>query len=278
MDDGDLRLLENRLETAERSLDDVLTRLDDLESNAGSGDSFDYTFVSSEDRSLDRGEPMPFDVAVLHTGNTDGEYEWKLCVYLPEDVNLVTLDGVVASDGEAGDRGWRILGAPSDIAGVWLVVTRDDGGPSWKVVTEQPSALGGGEFQIVVRLADTFTVDGGPSVKSSAVFRQLFHGVLVLGSGGEGGGGGSPGSDAVPKILGGAGYDANMDTWTFGDTDPETGKPTYPVFNPTRLYWQESAHTLWMFRRTCTHNEAGGLYSVSAEVPLDLFTAVPEMP
>lgn len=94
----------------------------------------------------------------------------------------------------------------------------------------------------------------------------------------SGGGGGRPGSDAVPKNLGGTDYNANTDTWTYGDTDPVTGKPTYPVFNPTRLYWQESAHTLWMFRRTCTFNEAGGLYSVSAEVRTAVFTTVAEMP
>ena len=107
--------------------------------------------------------------------------------------------------------------------------------------------------------------------------RQHHSDPLEVSSGG-GGGGGSPGSDAVPKTLGGTDYNANTDTWTYGDTDTATGKPTYPVFNPTRLYWQESAHTLWMFRRTCTFNEAGGLYSVSAEVRTAVFTTVAEMP
>lgn len=106
--------------------------------------------------------------------------------------------------------------------------------------------------------------------------RQHHTDPLEVSSGG--GGGGSPSSDAVPKNLGGTDYNANTDTWTFGDTDPATGKPTYPVFNPTRLFWQESAHTLWMFRRTCTFNEAGGLYSVSAEARTNVFTTVPEMP
>ena len=111
----------------------------------------------------------------------------------------------------------------------------------------------------------------------SAVPSAATAGGSAPGAGG-GGGGGSPGSDAVPKNLGGTDYNANMDTWIYGEPDTATGKLTYPVFNPTRLYWQESAHTLWMFRRTCTFNEAGGLYSVSAEVRTAVFTTVAEMP
>ncbi len=84
--------------------------------------------------------------------------------------------------------------------------------------------------------------------------------------------------DAVPKPLGGTDYNAAADTWEYGDTDATTGKPTYPVFNPTRLYWQESVHTLWMFRRTETHNSSGLLVAVSAETRSAVFTTVAEMP
>ena len=95
-------------------------------------------------------------------------------------------------------------------------------------------------------------------------------------------GGVSPGPDAageaIAKTLGGTDYNAAADTWEYGDTDATTGKPTYPVFNPTRLYWQESVHTLWMFRRTETHNSSGLLVRVSAEVRETVFTAVQEMP
>ncbi len=95
---------------------------------------------------------------------------------------------------------------------------------------------------------------------------------------GSGGGGGGGGADEVAKVLGGIDYNAATDTWAYGDTDESTGKPTYPVFNPTRLYWQESVHTLWMFRRTETHNSSGLLVAVSAETRSAVFTTVAEMP
>ena len=87
-----------------------------------------------------------------------------------------------------------------------------------------------------------------------------------------------PAGDAVPKNLVGTDYNAATDSWTWGDTDQTTGKPTYPVFNPTRLYWQESAHTLWMFHRTETFNSSGMLVEVSAEVRTAVFVTVAEMP
>ena len=84
--------------------------------------------------------------------------------------------------------------------------------------------------------------------------------------------------DAVAKTLGGADYNAATDSWAWGDTDQTTGKPTYPIYNPTRLYWQDSAHTLWMFRRTETFNSSGMLVSVSTEVRTAVFVTVAEMP
>jgi len=116
---------------------------------------------------------------------------------------------------------------------------------------------------------------------------QLHHGPVELG------GGVSPGSDppgdAVAKVLGGTDYNAAQDSWTHGEivsvpvdaNDPNSDtveKPTYPVYNPTRLYWQESAHTLWMFRRTETYNSSGLLVAVSAETRTAVFGAVAEMP
>ncbi len=95
--------------------------------------------------------------------------------------------------------------------------------------------------------------------------------------------------DAEPVELGGDDYNAADDTWEFGDTvdvpvdpeDPEgetVSKPAYPVYNPMRLFWEESTHTLWMFRRTETFNSSGVLVSVSAEVKTAVFTTVAEMP
>ncbi len=97
--------------------------------------------------------------------------------------------------------------------------------------------------------------------------------------------GAAPGPDAsgssVAKYLGGTGYTAAEDTWTYGDIDSTTGLPTYPVFNPTRLYWWEAQHKLLCFRRTMTFNSQGLLVEVSAET-LDptpsVFTTVAEMP
>ena len=89
---------------------------------------------------------------------------------------------------------------------------------------------------------------------------------------------GGPDSDAVAKVLGGTDYNAATDSWAYGETDQTTGKPTYPVFNPTRLYWQESVHTLWMFRRTETYNSSGLLVAVSAETRTSVFVTVAEMP
>lgn len=85
-----------------------------------------------------------------------------------------------------------------------------------------------------------------------------------------------PSDYAVPKYLGGDDEDANDEEWELGDTDPETGKPTYPVYNPTRLYWDAYAHKLYQFRRTETFNTSGVLVAVSAEVRSVVFTTVPE--
>jgi len=98
-------------------------------------------------------------------------------------------------------------------------------------------------------------------------------------------GGVSPGPDAsgaaVAKFLGGTDYNAATDSWRYGEIDQVTGKPTYPVFNPTRLYWWEAQHKLLCFRRTMTYNSSGLLVAVSEE-SLDptpsVFTSVAEMP
>ena len=87
-----------------------------------------------------------------------------------------------------------------------------------------------------------------------------------------------PGGDEVAKVLGGTDSNAAADSWEYGDTDATTGKPTYPVFNPSRVYWHESAHTLHSFRRTVTHNASGLLVRGSAEVREIVFTTVSEMP
>ena len=92
---------------------------------------------------------------------------------------------------------------------------------------------------------------------------------------GEDGGEPGPSGDEARKLLGGSGYEASQDDWEYGETSA-AGKPLYPKFNPTRLYFRAATHQLLMFRRTLTFNAAGMLVAVSAETAETVFSAVEE--
>ena len=83
-------------------------------------------------------------------------------------------------------------------------------------------------------------------------------------------------TEPIAVVLGGDDEEANQDTWHVGAIDEATEKPTYPVFNPTRLYWERYTHTLWSFRRICTHDIFGALIDVGPEIRTAVFTTVPE--
>ena len=88
-------------------------------------------------------------------------------------------------------------------------------------------------------------------------------------------------SDAVEVVLDGSYATPDQTTWEYGDTDPDTGKPTYPTVKSPRLYWDRGNHRLLCFRRSMTYNTSGCLVAVSAESAVDdsvVFTAVAEMP
>ena len=189
-------------------------------------------------------------------------------------IHVVPSTGVVTVDG--GDvyaDGTRYTLADSSpgtaSANMYVVWQNGTGGGSVSLV----SGLSGlsDPFRVIGRVV----LDQATSTFSS---RQYVGEPIEVG----GGGGVSPGPDAsgaaVAKVLGGTDYNAATDSWTYGDIDEITGKPTYPVYNPTRFFWQPYAATLWMFRRTETYNASGLLVSVSREERTAVFTAVSEMP
>ena len=188
-------------------------------------------------------------------------------------IHVTPSGGVVTVDGgdvyADGSRYTLAASSPGTASGDMFVV--------WQ------GGSGGGSVALLASLSglsDPFRVLGSVVLdQASSTFssRQFVGEPIEVGDAGA-----TPGPDAsgtaIAKVLGGTDYNANTDTWTYGDTDLDTGKPTYPVFNPTRLYWQESVHTLWMFRRTETYNSSGLLVAVSAETRTSVFVTVAEMP
>ena len=191
-------------------------------------------------------------------------------------IHVVPSTGVVTVDGgdvyADGTRYTLSASSPGTASGDMLVV--------WQ------GGTGGGSVSLLASLSglsDPFRVLGSVVLdQASSTFssRQFVGEPIEVGDAGA-----TPGPDAsgtaVAKVLGGTDYNAAQDSWVYGETDPATGKPTYPVFNPTRLYWWEDQHKLLCFRRITTYNSSGLLVSVSAEI-LDptpsVFTTVAEMP
>lgn len=188
-------------------------------------------------------------------------------------IHVVPSTGVVTVDGgdvyADGTRYTLANSSPGTATGDTLVVwSYDSDGPAGGTISLMSS---------VSSLGYPFRVLGAINENDSVYTSEQYCSNPI-----EIGGGAAPGPDAsgtaIAKPLGGTDYNAAEDSWTWGETDQATGKPTYPVYNPTRLYWQESTHTLWMFRRTETYNSSGLLVAVSAEVRTAVFTTVAEMP
>lgn len=199
-------------------------------------------------------------------------------------IHVVPSTGVVTVDGgdvyADGTRYTLANSSPGTATGDTLVVwSYDSDGPAGGTISLMSS---------VSSLGYPFRVLGAINENDSVYTSEQYCSNPI-----EIGGGAAPGPDAsgtaIAKVLGGTDYNAAEDTWEYGETaevpvdpeDPEgdtVAKPTYPVYNPTRLYWQESVHTLWMFRRTETYNSSGLLVAVSAEVRTAVFTTVAEMP
>ena len=215
-----------------------------------------------------RTEPPPWTVlAAWDAEAADGDGDWVLRVIHGavtrggSPVNAPTPDGQYANDRPGfTDLSRTAFGGTTG----FLVVGASASAQAWSL--RRDTAAAGDGFRAVASVA---WASG-----EAPVITQLHHGLVDLG----GGDGSGPDSDAVAKVLGGTDYNAAADSWEYGDVDPTTGKPTYPVYNPTRLYWQESAHTLWMFRRTETYNSSGLLVAVSAETRTSVFVTVAEMP
>lgn len=199
-------------------------------------------------------------------------------------IHVVPSTGVVTVDGgdvyADGTRYTLAASSPGTASGDMFVV--------WQ------GGTGGGSVSLLASLSglsDPFRVLGSVVLdQASSTFssRQFVGEPIEVGGAGATSGPDASGT-AIAKVLGGTDYNAAEDTWEYGETvevpvdpeDPEgdtVAKPTYPVYNPTRLYWQESVHTLWMFRRTETYNSSGLLVAVSAEVRTAVFTTVAEMP